>query len=193
MLGDGPSDGEEGMIEELGEAARISPKDLRVQAPLPSERPAAPRRLLMLSHVGWTKIVALGLVLLLPASASAGPLSEAAEKAARELAMVQSQSKQNRRSRGRFWTSIALIAGGGVLAVLGGIELGDGDSGSDEDTDTDDVVGTDDGDSSEKVMLGSGIAAVGVGAILLMTGGRRSSPAITARPGRLAIRHTIRF
>ena len=147
----------------------------------------------MSRNVVWTRIVALGLTLALPASASAGPLSEAAEKAAREQAVTQSQPQQNARSRGRLWTSIALIAGGTVLAVLGGIELGDSDSGADEDADTDDAPGEDDGDSGEKVMLGGGIAAAGVGAILLMTGGQGSSPAISTRSGRVMVRHTIRF
>ena len=143
-----------------------------------------------MSNVLWTRIVALGLALALPASASAGPLRDAAEKAARELAVAQPQAKANTRSPGRFWTGIALIAGGSLLAVLGGIEI---DSGTDEDTDTDDVAGTDDGDSAEKVMLGGGIAAAGVGAILLMKGGRRASPAISTRPGRVTVCHTIRF
>jgi hypothetical protein len=147
----------------------------------------------MVRNVLWTRIVALGLALAVPVSASAGPLKEAAEKAGRELAVAQSPAEQNTRSRGRFWTSIALIAGGGLLAVLGGIEIGDSDSGTDEDTDTDDVAGADDGDRAEKVMLGGGIAAAGVGAILLMTGGRRTNPAITTRPGRVTVRHTIRF
>ncbi len=145
----------------------------------------------MLRNVLWTKIVALGLAVALPASVSAGPLTEAAEKAGRELAVAQSE--QNTRGRGCLWTSIALIAGGGVLAVLGGIELGDSDTGADEDNDTDDAAGADDGDNAEKFMLGGGIAAAGVGVILLMTGGRRSSPAVTARPGRVTISHTVRF
>jgi hypothetical protein len=146
----------------------------------------------MSSNVVWTKLVALGLILALPVSASAGPLSDAAEKAARELAARASQSEAQTRSRGRFWTSIALIAGGGALAVLGGIELGDSDSGSNESEDADDAAGVDDGDGAEKVMLGGGIAAAGVGAILLMTG-RKSGSSISVRPGRLTVGHTIRF
>jgi hypothetical protein len=146
----------------------------------------------MSRNVVWTKVVALGLTLALPVSATAGPLSDAAEKAARELAARQSQSEQHTRSRARFWTSIALIAGGGALAVLGGVELGDSDSGLNESGDTDDAAGVDDGDTAEKVMLGGGIAAAGVGAILLMTG-RRSGSSISARPGRLTVGHTIRF
>jgi hypothetical protein len=145
----------------------------------------------MVRHVLWTRIVALGLALALPASASAGPLSEAVEKTGRELALAQAE--QGSRSKGRFWTSLALIVGGSALAVLGGIELADSDTGPDEDADADDVAGVDDGDREEKVMLGSGIAAAGVGAILLMTGGRSASPSVSARPGRLTVRHTIRF
>jgi hypothetical protein len=145
----------------------------------------------MVRHVLWTRIVALGLAFALPASASAGPLKEAVEKAGRELAAAQSE--QTTRSRGRFWTSLALIAGGGALAILGGIEFADSDTGPDEDNDTDDLPGEDDGDGPEKAMLGGGIAAAGVGAILLMTGGQRSNPTISAKPGRMTVRHTIRF
>ena len=106
----------------------------------------------------WTRIVALVLVLALPGSASAGPLAEAAERAAREIAAVQPQTEQSGRSRGRFWTGVALIAGGGALAVFGGIELGDGDDGADEDDDADDAAGSDDGDGAERIMLGGGLA-----------------------------------
>ncbi len=141
--------------------------------------------------VAVRRIVALVLAIALPASASAGPLAEAAEKAGRELAVAQSDS--GGRSRGRLWTSIALLAGGGVLAVLGGIEMGDSDTGADEDNDSDDATGTDDGDGAEKFMLGGGIAAAGVGVVLLLTGGRGSSPSVTARPGRVSVKHTIRF
>ena len=65
----------------------------------------------------WRKIVAVGLVLALPGAASAGPIKESAEKATRELALAQAESET--RSRGRLWTGISLIAGGGVLAALG--------------------------------------------------------------------------
>jgi hypothetical protein len=145
----------------------------------------------MLRAVIWRKIVALSLALAVPASAAAGPLTEAAEKAGRELAATQQESSS--RNRGRLWTSIALLAGGGVLAVLGGIELGDSDSGPDEDGDTDDAAGVDDSDTEEKIMLGGGFAAAGVGAILLMTGGRRSNPSVSAGPGRVTITHKVRF
>jgi hypothetical protein len=107
--------------------------------------------------------------------------------------VAQEQSEQNTRGRGRFWTGIALIAGGGLLAVLGGIEIADSDSGPDEDADTDDEPGTDDGDSAEKVMMAGGLAAAGVGAFLLLTRGRGSSPAISAGPSRFTVRHSIRF
>lgn len=136
------------------------------------------------------KIVTLMLTLALPASASAGPLAAAAEKAGRELAVAQSDS--GGQSKGRLWTSIALLAGGGVLAVLGGIEMADSDTSADENDDSDDATGVDDGDSAEKFMLGGGIAAAGVGIVLLLTGGG-SSPSVTARPGRVSVKHTIRF
>lgn len=138
----------------------------------------------------WRTIVALALVLILPASAMAGPLKEAAVKAGRELQSAQAEAKT--RSRGRFWTSLALLAGGGVLAVLGGVEMGDSETG----TDADDDGGVEDGDGAEKAMLGAGIAAAGTGAILLFTGRHRSpaaGPAVSTRPGRVTITHTVRF
>lgn len=140
----------------------------------------------------WRKIVALGLALALPAAASAGPLKEAAEKAGRELALAQPGPET--RSRGRFWTGIALIAGGGVLAALGSVELGDDETGPDDGEDLDD---SDDGEDADgwgnKALLGGGIAAATVGGVLLITGRKRSSPVVSMRPGGVTIRHTVRF
>lgn len=136
-------------------------------------------------------IVALMLSLVLPASASAGPLREAAEKAAREHSLAQPDRVE--RGRGRFWTALALIAGGAALATWGAIEIADSDTGPEEDNDTDDLPGANDSDTAEKVMFGGGLAAAGVGAIVLMTGGQRSSPTVAPRPGRLHVTHTVRF
>lgn len=140
----------------------------------------------------WRKIVALGLALSLPSAASAGPLAASAEKAVRELAL-QEPAKESQ-SRSRFWTAIALIAGGGTLAVLGGIELGDDETGPDDDEDTD---GSDDGEDSDgwgnKAMLGGGIAAATVGGVLLFTGRTKSVPVVSMRRGSLMVRHTVRF
>jgi len=140
----------------------------------------------------WRKIIALGLALALPTAASAGPLKEAAEKAGRELAVAQPDPEP--RSRSRFWTGIALIAGGGVLGALGGLEIGDDETGPDDGEDFDD---SDDGEDSDgwgnKALLGGGIAAATVGGVLLITGGRKSGPRVSMRPGSLSVRHTIRF
>jgi hypothetical protein len=155
----------------------------------------------MLSRSLWKTIVAFTLLFALPATAFAGPISEAAEKAARESSLAQADRAE--RGRGRFWTALALIAGGGALATWAAIEITDSDTGPDEDADTDDAPGTDDSDPGEKAMLGGGLAAVGVGAILLMTGGR-SNPTVSPRPGpgrrsaqreggRFQINHTLRF
>ena len=133
----------------------------------------------------------MGLVLALPASASAGPLKDAAEKAARDL--VLAQANQSNGSRARTWTSIALIAGGGALAIIGGLDVGEDEDELEPDDDDDDLDGTDDGDTWEKVMLGGGIAAAGLGAILLMRGEPNPITTITTRPGRITIRHKIRF
>ena len=117
----------------------------------------------------WRKIVALGLALALPCAASAGPLKESVEKAGKELALAQTTDAETR-SRSRFWTGIALIAGGGALAVLGSVELGDDETGPDDGEDLDD---SDDGEDSDgwgnKALLGGGIAAATAGGVLLIT------------------------
>ena len=139
----------------------------------------------------WRRIVALILVLAIPAAASAGPLKDAADKAGRELAAAQREAEG--RDRGRFWTGIALIAGGGVLGALGAVELGDDETGPDDGEDLDD---SDDGEDSDgwgnKALLGGGIAAATIGGVLLLTG-RKSGPVVSVRPGSVAVRHTIRF
>ena len=139
----------------------------------------------------WKKLVAMVLALAVPAGASAGPLKEAAEKAGRKLA--EAQAAVETRNRTRFWTGIALIAGGGTLAGLAGLELGDDETGPDDGEDFD---GSDDGEDSDgwgnKAMIGGGIAAATVGGLLLITG-RKSGPVVSVRPGRVMVRHTVRF
>ena len=140
----------------------------------------------------WRSIVALGLALALPGTALAGPLKESAEKAGRELALAQPAAET--RSRTRFWTGIALIAGGGALSALGTVELGDDETGPD---DGEDLNGSDDGEDSDgvrnKALLGGGIAAAAVGSVLLITGRKRTGPVVSMRPGSIAVRQTIRF
>jgi len=141
----------------------------------------------------WRRLIALVLSLAVPVGASGGPLKEAAEKGGRELAAAQQEGAA--RSRGRVWTGVALIAGGGVLAVLGGLELGEDDSAPDDDGDIDDADDAEDSDGwGNKAMLGGGIAAATVGAFLLIRGGTsKSGPVVSVRPGRAMVRHTIRF
>jgi hypothetical protein len=139
----------------------------------------------------WRAVVSLGLVVALPGSVSAGPISEAVEKAGRELALAQQQT--DTRNRGRFWTGIGLLAGGGVLAALGGLEIGDDEDGPDDAEDFDE---SDDGEDSDgwgnAAMFGGGLAAATVGGVLLLTG-RNSGPSVSLRPGRVAVRHVVRF
>ena len=139
----------------------------------------------------WRKIIAMGLALTLPGAVSAGPLKGSVEKAGREMAL--SQSAMETRSRSRFWTGIALIAGGGALALFGA-EFGDDETGPDDGEDSD---GSDDGEDSDgrgdKAKLGGGIAAAAVGGILVMTGRQRSGPVVSLRRGSVTIRHTVRF
>jgi hypothetical protein len=146
----------------------------------------------------WRRIVALFLALTVPAAASAGPLKDALEKAGRDIA---AQSKETpTRSRTRFWTSIALIGGGATLATLGGVELGDDESGPDDGEDMDD---SDDGEDSDgwgkKAMIGGGIAAAALGSVLLITGrqkvtgNQKSGPVVSVGPKGVSVRHTVRF
>jgi hypothetical protein len=137
------------------------------------------------------RLAAIVLLFTFPAGATAGPLEQAVRKAALELAAAQEPEQP--RSRGRMWTGLLLIGGGGVLAVLGGLEIGDDESGADDGEDFDD---SDDGEDSDgwanKAMLGGGIAAATVGGIVLLTG-RPSPSVVSIRPGRASVRHTIRF
>jgi hypothetical protein len=151
----------------------------------------------------WKKVVAGALALAIPASASAGPAGASAgpiktgpiraaiENAGREIGAAQPEEGQ---SRGRFWTSIGLIAGGGVLAALGAAEVVDDESGPD---DGEDVDGADDGEDSDgwgnKAMLGGGIAAATLGGVLLMTGGKKRGPVVSVQRGGLTVRQTIAF
>jgi hypothetical protein len=143
----------------------------------------------------------------LPTAASAGPTSSvagrvAAEPAERPIAAavakagsrIASKQEGEGKSRGRFWTSIALIAGGGALISLSAFEFGDDETGPD---DGEDIDGSDDGEDSDgwgsKAMLGGGIAAAGLGTVLLMTGAKKSGPVVSVKQGRFSVRHTVRF
>jgi hypothetical protein len=137
------------------------------------------------------QFAALIVALTLPVSASADPLRDAAERAGRELTMAQSVPET--RSRTRVWTAWGLIAGGGVLTALGGLELVDDEDGPDDAEDLDD---SDDGEDSDGwgngALIGGGIAAATLGGVLLLTG-PKSGPVVSARPGRITVRHTLRF
>jgi len=138
----------------------------------------------------WRVLTALGLSVALPVSASAGPLKDAAEKAGRDLSRAEQQKET--RHGGRFWTGIALVAGGGVMTTLGAFEVGDDERGAD---DGEDLDGSDDGEDSDgrnKALIGGGIAAAALGGILLFTG-RNSGPSVSVRPGKVTVRHTVRF
>jgi hypothetical protein len=137
------------------------------------------------------KVTALLLALVLPAQASAGPITEAIARAGRELASAQREEPT--RSRTRFWSSIALISGGGLLTTLGAVEIGDDETGPDDGEDFDD---SDDGEDSDgwgnKAMIGGGIAAAALGGMLLFTG-KKSGPVVSIRPDRIMVRKTVSF
>lgn len=139
------------------------------------------------------KIIAIILALAIPVGASAGSLKAAAEKAGRDTALAQPDEIRGR-SRARFWTGLALIGGGGTLATLSMLELGDDETGPDDGEDTDD---SDDGEDSDgwgnKAMLGGGIAAAALGGVLLFTGRKKAGPEVSIRPGGVTVRQTVRF
>jgi hypothetical protein len=148
-------------------------------------------------------MIATVLALAVPAAASAGPagasvgstktgpIKAAVERSGREIVAAQPEVG---RTRGRFWTSIALIAGGGVLGTLSQIEIGDDETGPD---DGEDLNGSDDGEDSDgwgnKAMLGGGIAAAALGGVLLMTGGKKRGPVVAVKRGGFVVRQTIAF
>lgn len=136
----------------------------------------------------WRGLVAFVLVLTLPVPVIAGPLQEAAERAARAQAVTQPPPAP--RSRGRLWTAVALIAGGAALTVVGALETREDDAGTD--TDSDEPAGAD-SNGLEKTMIGGGLAAVTAGSVLLLTGRHQASPSVATGRGRLVVRHTIRF
>jgi hypothetical protein len=139
----------------------------------------------------WKRVIALVVALAVPVGVSADPLTAAVEKAVREAPPLARQAQTDSRSRGRFWSGLALLAGGAVMTVLGTVELGDDERGPD---DGEDLDGSDDGEDQDvnKALVGGGVAAAAAGGWLMMTG-RRSGPAVSARRGSVVVRHTIRF
>lgn len=150
------------------------------------------------------KTVALVIALALPVGASAGPLTTpvapanapagqpgpiraAIARSGRDLSSAQGQG---RRSRGRFWASIALLAGGATLATIGTVEVTDKESGPDDDGGADD--GPEKDGWAEKAMLGGGIAAAALGTVLLMSG-KNGGPSAVVRRGGVTVVHTFRF
>jgi hypothetical protein len=80
------------------------------------------------------------------------------------------------------------------MSVLGGLEIGDDETGPDDGEDLDD---SDDGEDSDgwgnKALLGGGVATAALGAFLMFTSGRDSGPSVSLRPGRITVRHTVKF
>jgi hypothetical protein len=138
----------------------------------------------------WRKLVALVIVMAMPAGASAATLREAAEKAAREQTPEGASAD---RSRTRFWSGVALIGGGALMIGLAAAEVGDDDDGPDDDEDSDESDDGEDSDWGNAVLLGGGIAAAAAGTFLVLTGRRASGPVVSLRKSGVVVRHTIRF
>ena len=121
----------------------------------------------------------------------AGPIGAAAEKAARQLTPARDETPRNRT---RFWTGIALVAGGATMTALGAMELGDDETGPDDGEDFDN---SDDGEDSDgwgnRALMSGGLAAAALGGVLLFTRRHKSGPSVSVRPGRVAVRHTLKF
>jgi hypothetical protein len=135
------------------------------------------------------KLIAVLLVWSVPGAAIAGPLKEAADRAGKDITAQSAQGEG--RSRGRLWTGIALLAGGGLMTTLGAVEIGDDETGPDDGEDFDE---SDDGEDSDVngVMVGAGIAAAALGGVLLLTG-RDSGPRVSLRKNAVVVKQTIRF
>jgi hypothetical protein len=136
------------------------------------------------------KVTALLVALALPAQVSAGPITEAIANAGRELA--NAQREELKRGRTRFWTSMALIGGGGVLTTLGAVEIGDDETGPEDGEDFDNSDDGEDSDGVNKAIIGGGIAAAALGGVLLFTG-KKSGPVVSIRPNRVMVRQTVSF
>jgi hypothetical protein len=136
------------------------------------------------------KLIALLLAWSVPGAAAAGPLKDAAEKAGRELARAPQGVEGT--SSGRFWTGVALLAGGGVLTTLGAIEVGDDETGPDDGEDADESDDGEDSDTMNKVLIGGGIAAAALGGVVLLTG-RNRGPSVSLRRNGVVVKHTVRF
>ena len=80
-----------------------------------------------------------------------------------------------------------------MLAALGGFEIGDDESGPDDGEDSDNSDDGEDADGWRKAALGSGIGAAAVGAVLLLTGGRKRGPVVSVKPGGVAVRQSVSF
>jgi hypothetical protein len=136
------------------------------------------------------RLIALLLAWSIPGTAVAGPLKEAAEKAALEIALARQPEGGQRHAR--LWTGIALLAGGGLLTTLGAFEIGDDESGPDDGEDLDESDDGEDSDGANKALVGGGIAAAALGGVLLLTG-RKSTPSVSLRRSGVVVRHTVRF
>jgi len=136
------------------------------------------------------KLIAFILVWSIPGAAIAGPLKEAAERGGRDISRAQAAETKGR-SRARLWSSIALLAGGGLMTTLGVVEFGDDETGPDDGEDLDE---SDDGEDSDvnKALVGGGIAAAALGGVLLLTG-RDSGPRVSVRRNGFVVKQTVRF
>jgi hypothetical protein len=133
------------------------------------------------------RLIAMALALTVPSSASAGPLKDAIERAAREAAFAQAQDSPAQTNSSR-WPAIALLVAGGTLITLGAAEVFDDEDGADDVEDTDESDDGEDSDWGNTALTIGGIAAAGAGGWMLISG--RNSP---SRNPSIAIGRSVRF
>jgi hypothetical protein len=122
------------------------------------------------------------LALLTTTSALAGTLRDDIHRAAVRAA-VQERAPVARAGNPYLWPGIALLGGGGALAVLAGTALKEQTAAC-----VGDLFGVVCGgtESTNKAVLWSGIAAAGAGAVLLAVGARHAAQ-VTIAPGQVAV------
>jgi opacity protein-like surface antigen len=133
------------------------------------------------------RLVAAMLAVLVASPAFAQDLRGSIQRAATEAAAQQPESQPRSGRGGLFWTGVGLLGAGGLFLGLGAAEDPDNQTcvygGEFEDTCV----------SNRTVLLATGGAIAGTGAVLLAIGiaKSRNAPSVTFRPGGFVVRQSI--